>query len=58
MAIVVIGIEVDSIDCYRGKQDSSGMFPIVVALIYIGVWLVRSLYISRLLSLRDNIESK
>ena len=35
--VAVIGIEVDSIDCRGGKQSSSGIFPAVVALIYIGV---------------------
>jgi len=37
MAIAAVGIEVDSIDYRRGKQGSSGMFPAVVALIYVGV---------------------
>ena len=37
MAIAVVGIEVDSIDCYRGKRGSSSIFPIVMALVYIGV---------------------
>jgi hypothetical protein len=37
IAIAVVGIEVDSIDYYRGKQGSSGIFPTVVVLIYVGV---------------------
>ena len=35
--LLEVGIEVDSIDCCRGKRGGSGMFPVVVALIYIGV---------------------
>ena len=37
IAIAVVGIEVDSIDCRRGKRGSSGMFPTVIALLYVGV---------------------
>ena len=37
MAIAAVGIEVDSIDCYRGKRGSGGIFPAVMALIYVGV---------------------
>ena len=37
IVIVKVGTEVDFIDCRGGKQDSSGMFPVVVALIYVGV---------------------
>jgi len=37
IAIVVVGIEVDSIDYYRGKRGSSSIFPTVIALIYVGV---------------------
>ena len=32
-----VGTEVDSIDCHGGKQGGGGMFPAVVALVYIGV---------------------
>ena len=38
-----VKIEVDFVDYRGGKQGSSNMFPAVVALIYIGVWLVHSL---------------
>ena len=37
MAIVAVGIEVDSIDCRRGKRGGGSIFPAVVALIYVGV---------------------
>jgi len=37
MAIAEVGIEVNFIDCYRGKQGSGSIFPTVVALIYVGV---------------------
>ena len=35
--VVAVGIEVDSIDCRRGKQGGGSIFPAVIALIYIGV---------------------
>ena len=37
IAIAVVGTEVDSIDYCKGKRGGSSMFPIVVALIYVGV---------------------
>ena len=37
IAIVVVGIEVDSIDYYREKRGGGGIFPAVMALIYVGV---------------------
>ena len=37
IAIAVVGTEVDSIDCCRGKRGSGGMFPAVVVLVYVGV---------------------
>ena len=58
MAIVIVGTEVDSVNYRGGKQSGGSIFPAVMALVYIGVWLVHSLYISRPLSLRDSIELK
>ena len=35
--VVAVEIEVDFIDCCRGKQSGGSMFPTVVALVYVGV---------------------
>jgi len=37
MAVVVVGIEVNFINCRRGKQGGGGIFFTVVALVYVGI---------------------
>jgi len=35
--VAAVGIEIDFVDCRGGKQNSSSIFPAVIALIYIEV---------------------
>jgi len=37
IAVVAVGTKVDFVDCRGGKRGGGGMFPAVVALVYVGV---------------------